>query len=153
MKKTNLKLILLITLMAFGFAANAQNERNLKQEEANKKMVAVFYQKLFGDLDLSVIDQYIVPDYIQHNPDAKDGRLALKTILAKWFKTRKKGKIDIQHIGADGDFVYLHLKNKLPNGGLESNIDIFRIKNNKIVEHWDVAQAVPQHAVNPHPMF
>lgn len=153
MKRTGLKRTLTLALIAVSFAANAQYVRNVKQEEANKKMVSVFYQKLFGDLDLSVIDQYIVPNYIQHNPDATDGREALKTILAKWFKTRKKGKIDIQHIGADGDFVYLHLKNKLPNGRLESNIDIFRIKNNKIVEHWDVAQTVPQKSINPHPMF
>ena len=153
MKKTHFKFMLTIAFIALGVTVNAQNERNLKQEEANKKMVAIFYQRLFGDLDLSVIDQYIVPKYIQHNPDATDGRDALKTVLAKWFKTRKKGKIDIQHIGADGDFVYLHLKNTLPNGRLESNIDIFRIKNNKIVEHWDVAQAVPQHSINPHPMF
>ena len=153
MKRTNLKFILTLALIVLGFVANAQNARNLKQEEANKKMVVVFYQKLFGDLDLSVIDQYIVPDYIQHNPDATDGREALKKVLAEWFKTRKKGKIDIQHLGADGDFVYLHLKNKLPDGRLESNIDIFRIKNNKIVEHWDVAQKVPLKSMNPHPMF
>jgi predicted SnoaL-like aldol condensation-catalyzing enzyme len=57
--------------------------------------------------------------------DKTDGREALKAVLAKWFKAPTKGKVDIQHIGADGDFVYLHLKNKLPNGGLESNIDIF----------------------------
>lgn len=153
MKRRHLSLMMILALIAFGFVAKAQNARNLKQEEANKKMIAIFYQKLFGDLDLSVIDQYIVPDYIQHNPDATDGREALKKVLAEWFKTRKKGKIDIQHLGADGDFVYLHLKNKLPDGQLESNIDIFRIKNSKIVEHWDVAQKVPRKSVNPHPMF
>ena len=153
MKKIKLKLTITLALMALTLAGVAQTKRNLIQEEANKKMVAIFYQKLFGDLNLSVIDQYIVPNYIQHNPDAKDGRDALKKVLANWFKTRTKGKINIQHIGADGDFVYLHLKNKLPGGRLESNIDIFRIINNKIVEHWDVAQAVPQHAINPHPMF
>ena len=59
MKKTNLRLMLNIAFIAFCFAADAQNRRNIKQEEANKKLVAVFYQKLFGDLDLSVIDQYI----------------------------------------------------------------------------------------------
>ena len=153
MKRAHLKLMMTLVFIAFGFEATAQSQRNLKQEEANKKMVAVFYQKLFGDLDLSVIDQYIVPNYVQHNPDATDGREALKKVLAEWFKTRKKGKIDIQHLGADGDFVYLHLKNKLPDGRLESNIDIFRIRNNKIVEHWDVAQKVPLKSINPHPMF
>ena len=153
MKKTNHNFLIILAFVAFAFSANAQSRRDFKQEEANKKMVAFFYQKLFGDLDLTVIDQYIVPNYIQHNPDATDGREALKKVLTEWFKTRKKGKINIQHIGADGDFVYLHLKNKLPNGTLESNIDIFRIRNNKIVEHWDVAQAVPEHSVNPHPMF
>ena len=109
-----MKFVITLGLIGLGFSANAQTKRNIKQEEVNKKMVSVFYQKLFGDLDLSVIDQFIVPNYIQHSPDATDGREALKKVLAEWFKTRK---------------------------------------NNKIVEHWDVAQIVPEKSINPHPMF
>ena len=34
-----------------------------------------------------------------------------------------------------------------------SVIDIFRIENGKIAEHWDVAQEVPEKSANAHPMF
>ncbi|MES1181293.1 MAG: hypothetical protein ABUL44_00715, partial [Flavobacterium sp.] len=60
MKTTHLKLMMALVLFAIGFVANAQTKRNLKQEEANKKMVTTFYQGLFGDKDYSVIDKYIV---------------------------------------------------------------------------------------------
>lgn len=32
-------------------------------------------------------------------------------------------------------------------------IDIFRVKNGKIAEHWDVMQPVPANAVNKRPMY
>jgi predicted SnoaL-like aldol condensation-catalyzing enzyme len=34
-----------------------------------------------------------------------------------------------------------------------SVIDIFRIENGKIAEHWDVIQEVPEKSANKHPMF
>ena len=127
-------------------------EDTLRREQLNKKLVADFYQQLFGDKDLSAIDKYLKDDYIQHNPAAADGALALKQVLTEWFKGAPKEKIDIQHIGADGDFVYIHLRS---NRGTKvvSVIDIFRIENGKIAEHWDVIQEVPEKSANPHPMF
>lgn len=121
--------------------------------ETNKKLVLAFYQKMFGDKDLSAVDEYIVSDYIQHNPTVADGAEAFKEAAKKWFAGQPKTKIDVQHIGADGDFVFIHLKNKNPDGSLKSTMDIFRIENNKIVEHWDVNQDVPANAANDHPMF
>ena len=39
------------------------------------------------------------------------------------------------------------------NGGLVSIVDIFRVQDGKIKEHWDVIQAVPEKSANSHPMF
>jgi predicted SnoaL-like aldol condensation-catalyzing enzyme len=82
-------------------------------------------------------------------PDGKD---ALKQGFAQWFKDAPKEEIDIQHIGADGDLVYIHTRAKM-GGKTASIIDIFRIENGKIAEHWDVIQEVPEKSANPHPMF
>jgi predicted SnoaL-like aldol condensation-catalyzing enzyme len=127
-------------------------EDTLKQEQINKKLVADFYQQLFGDKDISAIDKYLKDDYIQHNPAAADGAQALKQVVTEWFKGAPKEKIDIQHIGADGNFVYIHTRSKR-GPRVVSVIDIFRIDNGKIAEHWDVIQEVPDKSVNPHPMF
>jgi predicted SnoaL-like aldol condensation-catalyzing enzyme len=125
---------------------------NQKQLEANKKLVADFYQELFGDKNVDAIDKYIGDTYIQHNPALPDGKDALKQGATQWFKGAPKEKIDIQHLGADGNFVYIHTKVKMGDK-TNSVIDIFRLENGKIAEHWDVIQEVPKISANPHPMF
>jgi predicted SnoaL-like aldol condensation-catalyzing enzyme len=126
-------------------------EKNLEIER-NKKMVADFYQELFGDKNIEAIDKYIGDLYIQHNPSVTDGKEALKNAVKVWFKGAPKEKINIQHLSADGDLVYIHTKSQRGDKTY-SVIDIFRIENNKIVEHWDVVQEVPLKSANPHPMF
>lgn len=148
---------IILFLIIYGFGqSNPQQETDcekiLQIQANNKKMVSEFYQKLFGDKDINAIDEYIGDVYIQHNPMAADGKQALKNVLEKWFVNAPKTKIDIQHIGADGDFVYLHTRSKMGEKTM-SVVDIFRIENNKIVEHWDVIQAVPEKSANDHPMF
>ena len=122
------------------------------QLEANKKLVADFYQELFGDKNVEAIDKYIGDTYIQHNPILPDGKDVLKQGAAQWFKDAPKEKIDIHHLSADGDLVYIHTKSTI-GGKVSSVIDIFRLENNKVVEHWDVIQVVPEKSANPHPMF
>ena len=124
----------------------------LKLQEFNKKLVADFYQQLFGDKDISAIDKYIGDVYIQHNPGLKDGKEALKQGAVLWFKGAPKEKINIQHIGADGKFVYIHTKAGR-GSKIVSVLDIFRLENGKITEHWDIIQEVPAKTENPHPMF
>ncbi len=125
---------------------------NQKQIEDNKKLVADFYQELFGDKNVDAIDKYIGDTYIQHNPALPDGKDALKQGATQWFKGAPKEKVDIQHLNAEGDFVYIHTKSKMGPKTF-SVIDIFRIENGKIAEHWDVIQEVPEKSANPHPMF
>ncbi len=132
--------------------ATSECETKMQQLEANKKMVADFYQALFGDKDTTVIDEYIANDYIQHNPGLADGRKALKKAAAIWFKDAPKDTVDIRHIGADGDLVYLHSKGTLRSKPA-AIVDIFRIDRGKIAEHWDVIQEIPDSAANDHPMF
>lgn len=73
-------------------------------------------------------------------------------MLEVWFKDAPKEKVDLQRIAADGDLVYLHVRSKMGNKTV-AVVDIFRIENGKIAEHWDVIQEVPEKSANPHPMF
>jgi predicted SnoaL-like aldol condensation-catalyzing enzyme len=125
---------------------------SLNQNALNKKMIADFYQALFGDKNQAVIDQYIADTYIQHNPSLPDGREALKKGVAVWFKGQPKNTVDVRHLGADGNFVYIHTKSKMGNKTY-SILDIFRLENGKIAEHWDIMQEVPAKSANAHPMF
>jgi predicted SnoaL-like aldol condensation-catalyzing enzyme len=122
------------------------------QTEENKKLVGDFYQELFGDKNVDAIDKYLGDTYIQHNPNLPDGKEALKAGVTQWFKGAPKEKVDVQHLSADGDLVYIHTKSKMGPKTV-SIIDIFRVANGKIVEHWDVIQEVPEKSANEHPMF
>ena len=150
MKKTAVVFAILLALLIQISCVQKSNE---SVAEKNKKIVLEFYQKLFGDKDISVIDQYLVEDYIQHNPMAPDGREALKNLLTDWLSNQPKSKVDFQKVAADGDLVFLHIKTKSFSGKDASLIDIFRLKDGKIVEHWDVMQEVPEKSANAHPMF
>ena len=39
----------------------------------NKQIVTDAYQRIFGDLDVSAVDEYLSADFIQHNPTTPDG--------------------------------------------------------------------------------
>lgn len=142
-----------VQLMSCKDRTEATQVSSNSEIESNKKIVLDFYQQMFGDKDLSAVDKYIAPEYIQHNPNVADGSAAFKKAAEGWFKGASKTKIDVQHIAAEGDLVFLHIKNTNPDGSLKSTIDIFRLKNGKIVEHWDVHQDVPKESANEHPMF
>lgn len=144
---------LLFILPALIVTAQGVNEKEkIRKQEENKKMVAQFYQELFGDKDITAIDRYIGNTYIQHNPMLPDGKEALKEAVKVWFKGAPKEKVDIQRMAADGDLVWLHIRGKAGDK-VRAIVDIFRIENGKIVEHWDVIQEVPDKSANPHPMF
>jgi predicted SnoaL-like aldol condensation-catalyzing enzyme len=55
---------------------------------------------------------------------------------------------------AEGDLVVLHVHTKRDEHDRgKAVVDIFRVENGKIVEHWDVIQDVPEKAANSNTMF
>jgi len=155
MKKSKLLFFTLLFLVS-AFYVYGQNqseyEKKLRQQESNKKMVTEFYQELFGNKNPDAINKYIGDKYIQHNPGLPDGKEALLQAVKVWFKDAPKEKVDFQHVAADGDLVWLHVRSK-SGPKVRAIVDIFRIENGKIVEHWDVIQEIPEKSANDHPMF
>ena len=97
---------------------------------------------------------YVAEDYTQHNPPAQDGRAAALQHLGPVFDANPGLKVDIKRIFGDETHVAVHYHSVMQPGtrGFAA-VDMFRVKDCKIVEHWDVIQAVPEKSANPHPMF
>ncbi|HEX2937267.1 MAG TPA: ester cyclase [Bacteroidales bacterium] len=152
MKKLLIPTFLLLLALHVTAQPKSDCQKQCQQEEYNKKMVVEFYQQLFGDKDAEAILKYVKEDYIQHNPMLPDGRDTLYKSVKIWFKNAPKDKVDFQRIVADDDLVVLHIRSKMGNK-TRAVVDIFRIQDGKIAEHWDVIQEVPEKSANPHPMF
>ncbi len=125
------------------------------QLDANKRIV-----REWNDLALNqrkpeeAVAKYLGPQYRQHNPGAKDGPEPFIG-LVKWFaQTYPDFRIEPKRSIAEGDYVVLHshLVRKPGERGM-AVVDIFRLENGKIVEHWDVVQEIPETPANNNTMF
>jgi predicted SnoaL-like aldol condensation-catalyzing enzyme len=124
------------------------------QEQANHDHVMAMYHNVLMALDSSQVDQFISPDYIQHSTLAEPGVQALKD----WLDARAADSPDavqtIHRSFADGDHVIVHVHVSRWKGDQGfAVVDIFRMKDGMIAEHWDVLQEVPTEPVNPNSMF
>jgi predicted SnoaL-like aldol condensation-catalyzing enzyme len=124
------------------------------KEEANKKLVREFYEKALNQKDFAAASAYLGAKYTQHNPRAADGAEGLKAYLEFLKGKFPKSRSEIKRVFAEGDHVILHVHAvREPGTKGQAIIDIFRVENGKIVEHWDVVQDVPDQALNTNTMF
>ena len=85
------------------------------------------------------------PDYIQHNPNAPTGRDATLAMM----ETTLSGLPDLSHevkrvVWGDAELVAVHFHFKFePDSAGYAVVDILRVADGYIVEHWDVMQEVP----------
>jgi len=150
MKKWMRTMALLTCVIAVPMAEAA----DAGQEDTNKKNVLAFYEKAINDMDFEAASEYMGERYIQHNPMAADGREGLKDFITFLRINYPKAKSEIKQVFADGDYVILHVLSVWQPGTRgRAIVDIFRLENGKVVEHWDVIQDIPEKAANPNSMF
>ena len=136
-----------------GVAAPGAWAGDSAKEEANKKLVTEFYEKVLNQKDIASIDKYVGP-YRQHNPMAPDGAEGLKGYIAYLKESAPQFKAEIKRVLADGDLVILHVHAvRTPGTAGNAIVDIFRLDKGKVVEHWDVVQDVPDASANANTMF
>jgi predicted SnoaL-like aldol condensation-catalyzing enzyme len=123
--------------------------------ERNKKAVLDFYEKGLNQKDFDAASRHFGATYIQHNPGAADGPEGFKAFLDFLKAKFPQSKSEIKRVFAEGDYVILHVHALREPGSRGSAIvDIFRLDAaGKIVEHWDVAQPVPEKPANSNTMF
>jgi predicted SnoaL-like aldol condensation-catalyzing enzyme len=63
-------------------------------------------------------------------------------------------RAEIKHIFADGDYVIVHDHAvREPGTPGFAIVNIYKLENGKVVEHWDVIQSIPEKAANNNGMF
>jgi predicted SnoaL-like aldol condensation-catalyzing enzyme len=139
------------TLVLTGSPAHGADPAQL---ERNKKVVLEFYEKGLNQKDWEAASKYFGSRYIQHNPMAADGAEGFKSFIQFLREKFPKSRNEIKRVFADGDFVILHVHTiREPGTRGAVVIDIFRLEDGKIVEHWDVIQPIPDKAANTNGML
>src|SRR5258707_10545934 len=122
------------------------------QAEANKALVLAAITGVFVDRDPTVLDRLFSPNYRQHNPQIPNGPAAIKALMGSLTKdfTYQPG-----FVVAEGDLVMVHGRYVGWGPKPMVAVDIFRVVDGKLVEHWDVMQEeVPASATaSGNPMF
>jgi len=146
-----LRLLFAAAMIAFAPAAHAADA---KQMEENKKVVLELYESAINQKDFQAASKLIGPRYIQHNPNGADGAEGLKAFIAFLREKFPDYHSEIKRVFADGDYVIVHVHN-VPTPGARGNaiMNIFKLENGKVVEHWDVRQEIPEKSANSNTMF
>jgi predicted SnoaL-like aldol condensation-catalyzing enzyme len=123
--------------------------------ETNKRLVREFYELAFNEgKPQEAVERYVGDRYVQHNPMAADGPEAFVGFVT-WFRSENPElSVDIKRLIAEGDLVVTHgLIRTSPEDRGTAAVDIFRVEGDKVVEHWDVLQPVPEESANGNTMF
>lgn len=145
----------LLAGILFTLAAVASDKPSTNDEaERNRLLVVDFYDRFFNKHDLSAAEEYIGDVYIQHNPLFPDGPKAFKDAFKGAFQKFPNRQNKIIRSAANGDLVFLHVHRTMnPGERGDAIVDIYRVENGKIVEHWDVIQPVPAESKHNNGMF
>jgi predicted SnoaL-like aldol condensation-catalyzing enzyme len=131
--------------------ARSQETCDLSAREVVEQFIELFYrQKKVRD----AFETWVHPDYIQHKPTLPDGREPVITFLESLLERNPERTFTIHRVIASDDLVAVHYHSQANPEDLGFGVvDIFRVEDCRLVEHWDVVQPVPETSANENSMF
>jgi predicted SnoaL-like aldol condensation-catalyzing enzyme len=126
----------------------------VRVREANKQVVLGFYEAAFNDKNVDAALRFVGAPYVQHNPVIADGLDGLKARLNDLAAAFPDLRVEVKRLVAEGDQVVAHVHAVRATGQRDlAIVDIFRLEEGRLVEHWDVMQEVPEDSLNHNGMF
>ena len=107
--------------------------------ERNRVIISQVAKALFIDRDVDRFAEHVSDEeYIQHNPLIPNGKAAVIAFL-RVIAAANTATAELKHIVVDGDIGVVHAQFTDGSGQPPQTIvDMFRIRDGKLVEHWDV---------------
>ena len=122
----------------------------------NRAVVEAFYrQALVEKHPKAAFGKHVSPDFVEHKPDVPGGtRETTAAFLDELIKQMPDPKWEVLRTVAEGDLVVLHVRfTPAPGAPSYAIADFFRLKDCKIVEHWDAVAGPVKEQINPKPRF
>ncbi len=115
-----------------------------------KELVLAFYEAGLNEKNPEKAAAFLGDVYIQHNPWIADGPEAFLRFVRFRAQRFPQSRNQVKMAMAENDLVALHVHSVLVPGTPGRHIvDIFRVENGKVVEHWDVIQDIPEQVFPP----
>lgn len=149
----HLTLLVLLALLApsWALADTSPAECEMSAREVVDEFIELFYRQ---KKVRTAFETWVHPDYIQHKATLPDGREPVIQFLEELLARFPDRKFTIHRVIASDDLVAVHYHSQATPGDLGfAVVDIFRVEDCKMVEHWDVVQAVPAESENNNTMF
>ncbi|RVU01185.1 polyketide cyclase [Novosphingobium umbonatum] len=144
-------LAIVAAMMFFAPMAHATEPDQL---ERNKSLVTAFYEKALNEKDIDGAITMMGPTYKQHNARIPDGKDGFRQFFSAFKQRYPQSHSQIVRVIAEGDLVVLHVHMVIEPGTRGTAVmDIFRVENGKLVEHWDVLQPIPEDIPHSNTMF
>jgi predicted SnoaL-like aldol condensation-catalyzing enzyme len=127
--------------------------RNIEQETQNKALVLKAFDTLFNRRDYATAEGYWSARYIQHSAHISPGREGLFELVKS---TPATMRYESALVVAEGDYVMLHGRfTGIGQPAAWVVVDIVRVENGRLAEHWDVIQdeATKAQSKSGQPMF
>jgi predicted SnoaL-like aldol condensation-catalyzing enzyme len=98
----------------------------------------------------AAVQKYMTTGFVDHDPHVSGSRESLGEYLQGQGQTLSQ----IKHLAVDGNLVVVH---RSVTGGTADRalavVDLYRVKDGQIIEHWNVEEPEPAHSSNPAPLF
>ena len=112
--------------------------------DSARDIVLKFYDAALNEKNPDKARSFLGDTYIQHNPHVPDG---IEGFL-KFVRFRRdkfpNARNEVKRVIAEGNLVALHVHSVvIPGSAGRQIVDIFRVENGKVIEHWDVIQEIP----------
>ena len=124
------------------------------EEQQRLDIAMALYREVLIPMDKTRVEEFLTPDYIQHSSLAEPGIPALRDWLDRVRIESPNATQSIKRAFVEDDFVIVHVHVVRWEGDPGFAVaDFFRFEGDRIAEHWDVIQPVPENPVNPNSMF
>jgi predicted SnoaL-like aldol condensation-catalyzing enzyme len=150
----------LLTTLSIGMCQASESPHSaLEQSNLKKALYCMDILENRPDLEPShkieiLRNECFAENYIQHSPHLADGRDAVLSLFERRFKNRPEITTSVKRTASEGDLVWIHQHVKrTPKDLGRAVINIFRMKDGKFAEHWNLGQAVPEKSKNNNTMF
>lgn len=133
--------------------AQAQSDPYVEKTARNRAIMTDFVRILYEQRQpRAAFEKYVWEGYVQHNPVIADGR----ENALKWLEpvfSKPDAEIQVRRVLVDGDFATVQIIGRMSAKDPGSAVmNIFRLENGMIVEHWDVTQAMPAETASGRPL-